>query len=254
MRGLAPFWLDPLDETYSFPDVSLALSEPDGLLAIGGTLCPERLISAYTQGIFPWYNEDQPIMWWSPTPRMVLFPEKINISRSLRKTMRKSQFEVTLDHAFKAVIEACQQPRPREPGTWITPDMQNAYCEMHRLGHAHSVECWADGQLVGGLYGLSFGKIFFGESMFSTCKNASKVALATLACQLQKWGFTAIDCQITSQHLLSMGAEEVSRDKFTQLLNDWCEVAEDPRPWKLDIDLDDIISSSVAQTQIKGKS
>jgi leucyl/phenylalanyl-tRNA--protein transferase len=235
MRGLAPFWLDPRDESYRFPDVSLALTEPDGLLAIGGSLSPGRLAAAYRQGIFPWYNEDQPILWWSPNPRTVLFPERINISRSLRKTLRQGRFEICFDRTFTEVLEACRQPRRHEAGTWITEEMRAAYCEMHRLGHAHSIECWQHGRLVGGLYGLAFGKAFFGESMFSRVRDASKVVLVYLARQLQAWGYELIDCQVASPHLFSMGAEEIPRDVFVQTLQRLTAQAGHPCPWEITI-------------------
>lgn len=236
MRGMAPFWLDQSDFSYRFPDVSLALTEPNGLLAIGGDLCPERLISAYTHGIFPWYNDDQPILWWSPDPRMVLFPEDIHISRSLSKTIRKKIFRITIDQAFTNVIEACRQPRSHESGTWITEEMRDAYCEMHHLGHAHSVECWCNDELAGGLYGLSFGKVFFGESMFSVRKDASKLALVYLAKQLQAWDYKLIDCQVASPHLFTLGARTISRKKFVTLLQEFCAVDGHPLPWSIDID------------------
>lgn len=236
MRGLAPFWLDPQDKTYRFPDVSLALIEPDGLLAIGGDLCPERLISAYTHGIFPWYNEDQPILWWSPDPRTVIYPQHIHIARSLRKTLRKKIFTVSFDQAFERVIEACRQPRSQQSGTWITEDIRDAYCLMHQLGHAHSVECWLDGELAGGMYGLSFGKVFFGESMFSTATNASKVVMAYLSRQLQAWGYGLLDCQVASPHLFTMGAETISRASFIQQLNQLCPAPGHPQPWSFELD------------------
>ena len=235
MRGLAPFWLDPRDTSYRFPDVSLALTEPDGLLAIGGSLSPGRLQAAYRQGIFPWYNADQPILWWSPNPRTVLFPERINVSRSLRKTIRQMRFEISLDRAFEQVIEACQQPRHHEAGTWITAEMRAAYSEMHRLGHAHSIECWHQGRLVGGLYGLAFGKVFYGESMFSRQRDASKVAMVYLARQLQTWGFGLIDCQVASPHLFSMGAEEIPRETFVNYLQALTAHTDHPLPWKVTI-------------------
>lgn len=249
MSGLAPIWLDPSDQRYDFPDVSLALTEPDGLLAIGGDLCPDRLESAYRQGIFPWYNEGQPVLWWSPNPRTVLFPERIRISKSLRKTLRKGIFTVTFDQAFTDVIDACQQPRSYESGTWITPAMRAAYCEMFRLGHAHSVECWQNEQLVGGLYGLSFGQIFFGESMFSICHDASKVALVTLARQLQHWGYKMIDCQVASPHLFSLGAEEIPRTQFVEHINQWFRAPGHASPWQLDITPDELIRKTENQSQ-----
>ena len=237
MRGTGPFWLDPADTSYRFPDVSLSLREPDGLLAVGGDLSPQRLISAYTHGIFPWYNDDQPILWWSPDPRMVLYPHAIRISRSLRKTLRKNIFSVTFDQAFARVIEACRQPRARESGTWITAEMRDAYCEMHQLGHAHSVECWLNGALAGGLYGLSFGKVFFGESMFSASKDASKVALVALARQCQRWDYRLIDCQVASEHLFSLGAQTITRADFIRQLQDTCEAPGQPAPWQFDSDV-----------------
>jgi len=234
MRGLAPFWIDPGDTTNRFPDVSLALEEPDGLLAIGGSLSPERLISAYRQGIFPWYNEDQPILWWSPDPRAVLFPEKLHIARSLRKTLRKNEFTLSLDQAFEAVMGACSEPRRKQSGTWISEEMKTAYCNMHKLGMAHSVECWQGKELVGGLYGLAFGRVFFGESMFSRVTDASKIAFASFVNQLQKWGFMLIDCQVQSQHMSSLGAELIPREQFVHLLETFCNLPTKPGPWRFD--------------------
>ena len=228
MRGLAPYWINSRSNNLEFPDVNLALSEPDGLLAIGGDLKPQRLLAAYRLGIFPWYNEGQPILWWAPNPRAVLFPQQLKISRSLRKTLRKQPFTVTLNQAFTDVIEACSHPRDYEtqPGTWITNEMRRAYQQLHKQGHAHSVECWHDGQLVGGLYGVAIGRVFFGESMFTRRSDASKVAFITLAQQLMHWGFGVIDCQIHSQHLESLGAETIHREQFTDLLNTFCEQPE----------------------------
>lgn len=224
MRGLAPYWIDPRDHNVDFPDVSLALDEPDGLLAIGGDLKPQRLMAAYAHGIFPWYNAGQPILWWAPNPRAVLFPQRLKISRSLRKTLRKQIFTVTLDKAFNEVVEACSQPRDydTQPGTWITREMKQAYQQLHKQGDAHSVECWRDGKLVGGLYGVAIGRVFFGESMFSRCSDASKVAFVTLTRQLADWGFGLIDCQIHSQHLESLGAETIERNRFTDLIKEFC--------------------------------
>jgi leucyl/phenylalanyl-tRNA--protein transferase len=234
MRGLAPFWIAPDDASNRFPDVSLALEEPDGLLAIGGSLSPERLSSAYRQGIFPWYNEDQPILWWSPNPRAVLFPQKLHISRSLRKTLRKNTFSLSMDRAFEAVIQACSEPRSKQAGTWISPEMKAAYCKMHSLGLAHSVECWQGEHLVGGLYGLAFGKVFFGESMFSRVADASKVAFAHFVKQLQQWEFQLIDCQVQSDHIASLGSECIPRSRFIQLLEDLCDLPNQPFPWEFD--------------------
>ena len=233
MRGLAPFWLDPQDTAYSFPPVSLALDEPDGLLAVGGDLSPPRLLAAYRQGIFPWFNHEQPILWWSPNPRAVLFPSRLHVSRSLRKTLRRQTFRVTADTAFAEVIEACSAPRGDEAGTWITAEMKQAYRQLATLGHAHSVECWHDGKLVGGLYGIGIGKVFFGESMFSRMRDASKVAYVYLVRQLEQWGYAMIDCQIHSAHLASLGAEDIERDDFCALLEHYCRKPGQPAPWTL---------------------
>ena len=236
MRGIAPYWIDPRDQDFRFPDVRLALNEPDGLLAIGGDLKPQRLIAAYRQGIFPWFNAGQPILWWSPNPRTVLFPEKLKISRSLRKTLRKQHFSITLDQAFAEVIEACSAPRnyDKQPGTWITADMKQAYQRLHAQGIAHSAECWLDGQLVGGLYGVAIGRGFFGESMFSRQTDASKVAFVQLVQQLARWGFGLIDCQIHSRHLESLGAETISRDHFIDLLTEFCHRPGPAQRWQLE--------------------
>jgi leucyl/phenylalanyl-tRNA--protein transferase len=234
MRGLAPYWIDPRDETLQFPDPSLALKEPNGLLAVGGDLAPERLIAAYQHGIFPWYNHNQPILWWSPDPRAVLFPARLKVSRSLRKTLRRRPFEVTADQAFAEVIAACSAPRKDASGTWITQAMKQAYIRLHQLGLAHSVECWREGKLLGGLYGVAIGRVFFGESMFSHASDASKVAFVYLVRQLQDWGYAAIDCQVHSAHLQSLGAETIPRAAFQELLGQWCPVAGRPGPWQLE--------------------
>ena len=217
------FALDPYDPEAPFPDVSQALRNPDGLLAIGGDLSPQRLTRAYRQGIFPWYSDDQPLLWWSPDPRAVLFPEQLNISRSLRKTIRKSLFTITFDCDFNAVIEACAAPREGESGTWITLQMQQAYRRLHDYGVAHSVEVWYDGVLAGGLYGLCIGTVFFGESMFARRTDASKVALVALVQRMQRWGLRLIDCQVSSAHLAKLGAEEIPRERFVGLLDEYCE-------------------------------
>ncbi len=242
MHGLAPFWIEPDDKTFRFPDVRLALPEPDGLLAVGGDLSPERLQAAYRHGIFPWYNHDQPILWWAPDPRAVLFPENLKISRSLQKTLRKilrnESFKVTMDTAFSKVVEACSGPRTNneennEPGTWITPEMKQAYQQLHEIGLAHSVECWLNGKLVGGLYGVALGRVFFGESMFTRVTDASKVAFVHLVKQLSQWGFKLIDCQIYSTHLESLGAESIRREQFIQLLDQYCEAPGKPGVWQI---------------------
>ncbi len=211
-------WLEPDD--ISFPPTTSALSDPNGLLAVGGDLSPARLIAAYRLGIFPWFDDGQPILWWSPNPRAVLFPEKIHLSKSLKKKLRKHVFSVTGDQQFSRVVAHCAQvPRGEQDGTWITDDMIDAYSELHRMGVAHSVEVWHEGQLVGGLYGLAIGGVFFGESMFSLITDASKVAFVYLSSQLQRWGFAVVDCQVTNPHLLSLGAEEIDRSRFNHLLS-----------------------------------
>lgn len=207
------------EDGIAFPDAALALREPDGLLAMGGDLSTARLIEAYRNGIFPWYSEGEPILWWSPDPRMVLFPERLHVSRSLRKWLNKNVYTVTFNQDFASVIEQCAALR--EGGTWITPEMQEAYCELHRLGLAHSVECRRDDKLVGGLYGVALGRVFFGESMFSLEPNASKAALVRLAERLQQSGFRMIDCQVHSAHLQSLGAEDIPRTEFLRMLKQW---------------------------------
>jgi len=236
MQGLAPYWIHPHDTSFEFPDVRLALVEPDGLLAVGGDLSPARLAAAYRKGIFPWYNDEQPILWWAPNPRAVLVPDDLKISRSLRKTLRKNIFTVSFDQAFAEVIDACSEPRKQDndPGTWITDEMKQAYQQLHEQGLAHSVECWCDGKLVGGLYGVAIGQVFFGESMFSRQTNASKVAFVTLVQQLSHWGFALIDCQIQSQHLESLGAKSIDRETFTGLLDEHCEKPGHTGLWKID--------------------
>ncbi|MFP5344837.1 MAG: leucyl/phenylalanyl-tRNA--protein transferase [Gammaproteobacteria bacterium] len=209
--------LDPRD--LAFPDADLALREPDGLLAVGGDLSPARLIEAYRNGIFPWYSEGEPILWWSPDPRMVLFPERLHVSRSLRKLLKQGRYNVTFDQAFASVIKQCAALR--EGGTWITREMQHAYCRLHELGYAHSVECWRDKKLAGGLYGVALGRVFFGESMFSLEPNASKVALVRLVERLQHSGYRMLDCQVHSAHLQRLGAEDIPRVEFLRLLKQW---------------------------------
>lgn len=194
-------------------------AEPDGLLAVGGDLSSERLLLAYQLGIFPWYSERQPILWWSPDPRLVLEPEAFHVSRRLRQILDKGVFKVTFDQAFESVIRACALvPRPGQDGTWITPEMQEAYIRLHKEGFAHSVESWLDGELAGGIYGVSLGRCFFGESMFSQKSNGSKVALACLVKRLRAWDFHMLDAQVTTQHLLSLGAEEIPRAVFLKRL------------------------------------
>jgi leucyl/phenylalanyl-tRNA--protein transferase len=206
-----------LDESPAFPPAHRA--ESDGLLAMGGDLSVERLVNAYAHGIFPWYNEGDPILWWSPDPRMVLEPRGIHISKSLGRTLRQSRFAVTFDGAFEPVIDACATVRgPGREGTWITPAMRRAYLELHAAGLAHSVEAWRDGELAGGLYGVSLGACFFGESMFTRVTDASKVALAALAARLAAWDFELIDCQMETAHLRRMGARPIPRRFFLHRL------------------------------------
>ncbi|MDD5276071.1 MAG: leucyl/phenylalanyl-tRNA--protein transferase [Methylovulum sp.] len=223
--------LNPKDPEQAFPSVKKALSEPDGLLAIGGCLSEKRLLNAYRHGIFPWFNAGEPILWWSPDPRTVLFPNKLVISRSLRKTLRQKRFLITFDQAFSAVIAACAAPRTEAAGTWITQEINEAYERLHQSGFAHSVEAWSDGELVGGLYGVAVGQVFFGESMFHTRTDASKVAFVVLIEKLKDWGYRLVDCQIHSAHLASLGAEEISRVDFINLLNHFCNTPTSQLTW-----------------------
>ncbi|KXO82375.1 leucyl/phenylalanyl-tRNA--protein transferase [Stutzerimonas stutzeri] len=202
----------------SFPPLETALREPNGLLAAGGDLRPERLLAAYRHGCFPWYQEGQPLLWWSPDPRTMLFPDELHVSRSLRKRMRNGDYRVTFDTAFAEVIQGCAGPRSYADGTWITTPMQDAYVRLHEMGVAHSVEVWQQGQLVGGLYGLAMGELFFGESMFSRATDASKVGFVTLVERLREWGFALIDCQMPTRHLESFGARSIPRAAFAEAL------------------------------------
>ncbi len=217
-----------------FPPVSTALSEPNGLLAAGGRLEPQWLLAAYAQGIFPWYAEGEPLLWWSPDPRLVLLPSQIIVRRSLRKTLRNRRFDIRFDTAFSEVIRACAEPRGEVVGTWITPEMQSAYIRMHELGYAHSVEAWFEGELVGGLYGMALGRAFFGESMFSRRPDASKVCLVHLARHLEASGFAVIDCQMTTPHLRSLGAMEIDRAEFCAGLREWTVTGDPPGKWLTD--------------------
>lgn len=207
--------------------------EPNGLLAAGGDLSAERLLEAYRSGIFPWFEAGQPILWWSPDPRMVLFPDSLYISRSLQKALGKPEHRVTMDSAFSDVIACCAQPRGDSHGTWITAEMQRAYTELFDLGFAHSVEVWRDTELVGGLYGVALGRVFFGESMFSFESNTSKIALVNLVKQLQQWNYGLIDCQVSSEHLESLGAAEISREQFSDQLEALLPATGQRGPWTL---------------------
>ena len=220
-----PFYLAE-DFSGPFPDTKLALTEPDGLLAVGGNLKPDTLLQAYRQGIFPWYSDDQPILWWSPNPRCVLYPKKLKISRSLKKTLNKKLYEIRIDTAFRQVMQACAcSPRKDEAGTWIDNKMLQAYCQLHELGHAHSIECWNNDELVGGLYGIKIEQMFFGESMFSKQTDASKVALEYLCNTIKP---KLIDVQVYSEHMESLGAELIGRDKFIEMVNSYCRKALGP--------------------------
>lgn len=222
----------------SFPPVARALRSPNGLLAAGGDLSPERLLAAYSRGIFPWFSEGEPILWWSPDPRMVLFPEALKVSRSLAKTLRNKPYEVRADTAFREVMRACAMaPRDGQYGTWINPPMITAYTRLHRMGYAHSIETWMGGELAGGLYGVALGGMFFGESMFSLQTDASKIALAYLARQLQAWDYGMIDCQMSTAHLASLGAREVSRGEFSIRLADLVKSDHPLGPWQLSVNL-----------------
>lgn len=214
MRGVIPL-LGPHDP---FPPVSKALRSPNGLLCAGADLSPARLLDAYSRGIFPWFSEGEPILWWSPHPRMVLFPAELKVSRSLRKAVAKGIFETRFDTAFAEVMRACAEPRDGQAGTWIVPDMVAAYTRLHELGFAHSVESWRDGRLAGGLYGILLGRVFFGESMFSRETDASKVALVKLVARLEALGVGLVDCQQATRHLASLGAREIPRREFAQRL------------------------------------
>lgn len=210
------------------------MKHPNGLLAAGGDLSVPSLLGAYRSGIFPWFSEGEPILWWSPDPRMVLFPAELKISRSLDKTLRKGRFRFTADSAFVRVIEACSAPRPGQSGTWITREMIDAYRALHEAGFAHSIESWLDDELVGGLYGVAIGRVFFGESMFSRSSDASKVALVALVRQLSRWQFGLIDCQMKTSHLASFGAREIARTDFARRLAELVDYENIPGPWRLD--------------------
>ena len=221
-----------------FPPVHSALAEPNGLLAAGGDLSAERLIEAYRQGIFPWFSDGEPILWWSPDPRMVLVPAEIKVTRSLAKVLRNRVFEVRADSAFREVMQACAEPRANQRGTWISDGMIGAYHALHRRGIAHSIETWIDGELAGGLYGVAIGRMFYGESMFTRAPDASKIALVHLARQLQRWGFELIDCQMHTAHLERMGGREVPRAAFMRKLGELVNYPRITGAWVLDNDLD----------------
>jgi len=233
MTGMIPW----LESSTSFPPVEQALREPDGLLAAGADLSPERLLTAYRNGIFPWYNTGQPVLWWSPDPRMVLFPAEFRMPRSLAKRLRRHDYEIRVDTAFEAVMRSCAAPRDDATGTWITPDMIAAYCTLHHLGHAHSVETWIGGELAGGLYGVALGRMFYGESMFTRVPDASKIALAHLVRRLEHRRFGMIDCQMNTAHLARFGAREIPRTEFSQRLAELVNCPPSAAAWRFDDDL-----------------
>ena len=215
-----------------FPPVDTALDEPNGLLCTGADLDPASIIAAYSRGIFPWFSDDQPILWWSPDPRMVLFPGEFKISKSLAKTVSRNAFEIRFDSAFAGVISACSEPRGKYGGTWIVPEMQAAYAQLHALGVAHSIESWRNGKLVGGLYGLALGRMFFGESMFARETDASKVALVALVEKLKRDGFELIDCQQETRHLASFGARPILRREFVHRLAELIDLKQSSSAWR----------------------
>jgi leucyl/phenylalanyl-tRNA---protein transferase len=214
-----------------FPPIEAALRDPNGLLAAGGDLSPQRLLDAYRRGIFPWFSAGDPVLWWSPDPRMVLAPADIRVSRSLRKTLRNKTYQVRYDTAFDEVVRACAAPRPGEAGTWITAEIRGAYHHLHRLGYAHSAETWIDDELAGGLYGVAIGRMFYGESMFARVRDASKIALVYLARRLAKSGFGMIDCQMHTEHLATLGALEMPRTEFSQRLKELVDYSHAPGSW-----------------------
>lgn len=218
-----------------FPPVHLA---EEGLLAVGGDLSPERLLAAYRSGIFPWYSKGDPILWWSPDPRMVLFPDRLHVSRRLVRSLRSGEFTVTADTAFERVIHSCATvPRPGQAFTWILPEIVDAYTRLHRQGYAHSIECRINDVLVGGLYGVSLGGCFFGESMFSLTRDGSKVAFTALARQCLRWQFVMIDCQLPTTHLAGLGASEIPREQFMRLLKSGLRMPTRRGAWQLDADI-----------------
>ena len=221
-----------IETRHDFPPVSSALTEPNGLLCAGADLAPETIIAAYSRGIFPWFSDGQPILWWSPDPRMVLLPDEFKVSKSLAKTVSRGAFEIRFDTAFQQVIAACAEPRRLDGGTWIVPEMRAAYIQLHTLGVAHSVESWRGGNLVGGLYGLALGRLFFGESMFARETDASKVALVALVEKLKYDGFALIDCQQETRHLALFGARPIARADFVQWLKELIDLKLSRSAWR----------------------
>ena len=244
---MIPF-LGPADP---FPPVEQALDQPDGLLAAGGSLTTRRLVDAYRRGIFPWFNEGDPILWWSPDPRTVLRPSQIHVSHSLRKKLRKESFLLTIDRVFTRVLDGCAAPRPGDSGTWLSLPMRRAYASLHAAGLAHSIEVWMDGELAGGIYGVAIGRMFFGESMFSRRTDASKIAMARLAAQLDRWEFPLIDCQLETHHLLSLGAEQLSRRAFIADVTRLTGLA-GPK-WAIDADLAGSVEHAPRTLRLEGE-
>ena len=230
------YWLDPRKPCQEFPPSQHALENPDGLIAAGGDLTVSRLLNAYQRGIFPWFNPDEPILWWTPNPRAVLAPSELHISRSLRRRLNRQDYQLSFDSAFLRVMQLCAE-RPGE-GSWLSPAMQAAYMELHRRGYAHSIEVWQHGSLIGGLYGVALGRVFFGESMFSRAANGSKIAMAWLCQQLHAWDYALLDCQVSSAHLQRMGVQLIPRDQFENILRQ--SIPDDPSPsgkWVFDIEI-----------------
>jgi leucyl/phenylalanyl-tRNA--protein transferase len=225
------------DPCGAFPPTSEALESPNGLLAWGGDLRVERLLRAYQAGIFPWYTPGQPVLWWSPAPRCVIYPDQVHLSKRTRRRYNSGSYHLTMDVAFARVIKACAGPRRNETGTWITGEMREAYYQLHRLGHAHSLEVWDGDVLTGGIYGLAVGSVFFGESMFSVKADASKIALVALCRQLHQWDFGLLDCQVGNPHLFSMGAVEVSREAFEKKLSEGVGASRPAKSWKDQVDI-----------------
>lgn len=237
MTALRLYWLDPATPDAPFPDPALALTQPNGLLAMGGDLSVQRLRNAYAAGIFPWYNPEESILWWSPDPRVVFDTGGVRVSRRLRRTLRRGDYAVTLDRDFGGVLQGCAAPRRGQPGTWLGPEMRAAYMRLFAQGDAHSIEIWRAGRLVGGLYGVAHGRMFFGESMFSAMPDASKIALVHLARQLYAWGFPVIDGQVGSPHLYRMGAFDMPRAEFLSLLDEHGRRPRPSWPWRFDIEV-----------------
>lgn len=221
-----------LDATTTFPPLPQALTSPNGLLAAGGDLSPQRLLDAYSQGIFPWYNPGEPILWWSPDPRMVLLPEQLRVTRSLAKVLRNRSYEIRVDTCFRQVMQECAAPRDADGGSWIGPEIIDGYCGLHESGHAHSIETWIDGELAGGLYGVALGRMFYGESMFTRHTDASKIAFVHLVQKLQQWEFGMIDCQMFTPHLSSFGAQLIPRQQFAAKLKELISQENRFEPWQ----------------------